>query len=122
MTDVKQKRTYRKRVRKTPRIGTVEWELWRLQDGETYTVARYLHIDDATMDKLRKLKMSARSQLGNYFKKLRLEHGKEFTLSVYDLYDNNRKCHVVFAVATEIDPSRLEKVEVEGEGDEYSDL
>ena len=120
MTDVKQKRTYRKRVRKTPRIGTVEWELWRLQDGETYTIARFLHIDEATMDKLRKLKMSARSQLGNYFKKLRLEHGKEFTLSVYDLYDNNRKCHVVFAVATAIDPSRLEKVE--GDESEYSDL
>ena len=120
MNDVKQKRTYRKRVRKTPRIGTVEWELWRLQDGETYTVARFLHIDEVTMDKLRKLKLSARSQLGNYFKKLRLEHGKEFTLSVYDLYDNNRKCHVVFAVATSIDPSRLEKVE--SDESEYSDL
>ena len=43
MTDIKQKRTYRKRVRKTPRIGTVEWELWRLRDGETYTVARFLY-------------------------------------------------------------------------------
>ena len=49
-----------------------------------------------------------------------LPYGKEFTLSAYDLYDNNRKCHVVFAVATAIDPSRLEKVE--GEGGEYSDL
>ena len=119
MTDVKQKRTYRKRVRKTPRIGTVEWELWRLQDGETYTLARFLHIDEATADKLRKLKMSARSQLGNYFKKLR-EHGKEFTLSAYEVYDNNRKCHVVFAVATAIDPSRLEKEKVDES--EYSDL
>ena len=98
--EVKQKRTYRKRVRKTPKVGTVEWELWRLQEGEGYTVTRMLRVDEATEDKLRKLKSSAKSAMSNYFRKLRDDYGKDFTLSAYDVYDGNRKMFVVFAVAT----------------------
>ena len=115
--EVKQKRTYRKRVRKTPKVGTVEWELWRLQEGEVYTVTRMLRVDEATEDKLRKLKSSAKSAMSNYFRKLRDDYGRDFTLSAYDVYDGNRKMFVVFAVATALANKPIEPKE-EG-GDDY---
>lgn len=94
----------KKSVHKTPKLGTVEWELWRLQVGQTYTSTRFLHVDEATEDKLKKLKNSMRSQVANYFKQMRSEaYKRDFTVSVYDIFDENRKTFVVFCVTTAIE-------------------
>ena len=89
---------------KTPKLGTIEWELWRLQVGQTYTATRFLHVDEATEDKLKKLKNSMRSQVANYFKQMRSEaYKRDFTVSVYEIFDENRKAFVVFCVVTAIE-------------------
>nr|DAX24932.1 MAG TPA: hypothetical protein [Caudoviricetes sp.] len=96
--------TTKKSTYRTPKLGTTEWELWRLEAGRTYTVTRYLHVDEATEDKLKKLKNSMRAQISNYFKQLRSEiYKKDFTVSVYDIFDTNRNAFVVFCVVTAIE-------------------
>lgn len=96
--------TTKRDVFRTPKLGTTEWELWRLEVGQTYTVTRYLHVDEATEEKLRKLKSSMRSQVANYFKQLRSDiYKRDFTVAVYEIFDENRKAFVVFCVTTAVE-------------------
>lgn len=96
--------TTKKSTYRTPKLSTTEWELWRLEVGQTYTVTRYLHIDEVTEEKLKKLKNSMRAQVSNYFKQLRSEiYKKDFTVSVYDIFDTNRNAFVVFCVVTAVE-------------------
>lgn len=96
--------TTKKSAFRTPKLGTTEWELWRLEVGQTYTATRYLRVDEATEEKLRKLKSSMRSQVANYFKQLRSEiYKRDFTVAVYDIFDANRNAFVVFCVVTAVE-------------------
>lgn len=93
----------RRRLTKIPTIGTIEWQLLRLQVGETYSLARFLSMEEATPEKLQRLKNSMRAQFGGLFKGLRSEEYKrDFSLSVYDFFDNNKKLFVVIAVTTSV--------------------
>ena len=103
MTDVvKPKKKYKTRASmgKPAAAGTVEWELLRLKEGDTYSQCKFLHMDEATGDKLNKLKNSMRSVVASVVSKIRqTEHNMDFTISVYDVFDNNRKAFAVFSVA-----------------------
>ena len=103
MTDeVKTRKKYKTRASmgKPAAAGTVEWELLRLKEGETFSQCKFLSMDEATEDKLKKLKNSMRSIIASMVSKIRkTEHNMEFTISVYDVFDNNRKAFAVFSVA-----------------------
>ena len=61
-------------------------------------------LDEATEEKLRKLKSSMRSQVANYFKQLRSDiYKRDFTVAVYEIFDENRKAFVVFCVTTAVE-------------------
>ena len=101
----------RKTRLKTPRIGTTEWQFWRLQVGETYSVTRYLPMDEANKEKLHKLKLSMRASMTNHFNYLRKEEFKrDFSIAVYDFFDKNRKAFVVVSVVTAIQWFQIERV------------
>lgn len=85
--------------RRTPKIGTIEWQLWRLEVGENYTVAGFLRIDEATEAKIEKLKNSLRNKMRNYFKDLKTHYGKEYSLITYHNYDKNNGWFAVTATA-----------------------
>nr|DAP77676.1 MAG TPA: hypothetical protein [Caudoviricetes sp.] len=85
--------------RRTPKIGTIEWQLWRLEVGENYTVAGFLRIDEATEAKIERLKNSLRNRMRNHFKELRDKYGKEFSLITYQNYDKNNGWFAVTATA-----------------------
>jgi hypothetical protein len=103
MTDeVKTRKKYKTRafMGKPAAAGTVEWELLRLKEGETFSQCKFLSMDEATEDKLNKLKNSMRSMVTSVVSKIRkTEHNMDFTISVYEVFDNNRKAFAVFSVA-----------------------
>lgn len=103
MTDVeKPRKKYKTRASmgKPAAAGTLEWELLRLKEGDTFSQCKFLRMDEATEDKLTKLKNSMRSMVASTVSKIRkTEHNMDFTISVYDVFDNNRKAFAVFSVA-----------------------
>lgn len=111
-------RAPRKIKRRTPKIGTIEWQLWRLEAGENYTVAGFLRIDEATETKIERLKNSLRNKMRNYFKNLKQDYGKDYSLITYQNYDKHNGWFAVTATAVCLPPVNQETQEVENAADD----
>ena len=84
----------------TPKAGTVEWQLWKLKDGESVTRTTYVPMENATPKSLTRAKSAARSYFTNNFKGLQDQYGRRFTTRQYSLFDESQAMHVIFTVIT----------------------
>lgn len=111
--------------RKLPKVGSTAWQLLRLNVGESFTITDFMSVDDATEAKIKNKRIAARNRLASCKKEL-LEHGKDFTVTVYDHHDVGRQRFVFHAVATMIpleeEPEDKRKLQRKQKGVNYDDI